>query len=146
METLHHMRSLAARAANDDGFRRQARIEWAGNVTSTIRGVDSFVRLVFRYRPESEELLKDPLLSMQEISERGWFDGDCDDSSMFTAALLKTFLANVRFVAIRYKQEDPEFQHVYVEAWTPEGVWEKLDATVEPGTEIKELERIEEYV
>jgi hypothetical protein len=107
--------------------------------------MDDWVRSVYRYRDESEELLKDPSLAMDEVIQRGWFDGDCDDISMFYAALLRPIFPLVRFVAIRYKPENPEFTHVFTE-FNFHGTYVRVDPTVQPGTMYQELERMVEYV
>lgn len=106
-----------------------------------IPAIDHWVRGHFRYRSEHEEVLRTVSFMLGEIAEKGFFEGDCDDCATLTAAVLKVFGCMVRFVAIRYDSKD--FQHVFVECYSDDRAgWVALDATVNPGTEYREIERM----
>ncbi len=146
VETLQHMRNLAVNAARVDRRFKDKGREFVspGDFDFDLGGFDQWVRSVFTFRPEGEELLKDPILAMDEIEQRGYFDGDCDDVSMFYAAILRPFYPIVRFVAIRYDPSNPEFTHVFVEVSRHGHTFIKLDATVQPWTQHAEIERLVE--
>mgnify|MGYP001612044145 CR=1 FL=1 len=68
-----------------------------------------------------------------EISGR--LVGDCDDISTLHAALLTALGFQVRFVAIRSAYENPNFDHVYIEA-NNNGDWIMYDVTIPLNTPI----------
>ncbi len=114
-------------------------------------GVDAWIRAHYRFRPESEELVRTVARMVEEIQTLGFFEGDCDDAATFYASILYTLGIPVRFVAIRYDRFNPEFQHVFVEYDGHTFVeyenevserWLRLDPTVAPGTVHRELERM----
>lgn len=83
-----------------------------------------------------------PELSLQRISEGGYFVGDCDDVATFEASIYKAYGFNVRFVAIRTFINDPNFQHVYLEVLI-DGTWLRFDPTVRVGLIHREFGRME---
>lgn len=93
---------------------------------------DRFIRNRFRYRFETEELVRSVDRMLNEYQSRGRFEGDCDDISILNAAVLSAAGYPVRFVAIRL-EENPEFSHVYVEAFTGFD-WQVFDPVVPQGT------------
>jgi transglutaminase-like putative cysteine protease len=120
-----------------------ARSLWNKDITGqkTLYIVDEYIRRYFIYTPEKIETLVSPeyMLSGLEINHR--LTGDCDDISMFHAALLTCLGVSVRFVAIRSVQSDPDYDHVYIEALN-NGNWVLYDETVPSGTPIEYFARI----
>lgn len=131
------MRSLARRGASSEVVRDIA-VQSSGGGDLLL--LDSWIRERFVYRPEYEEIVRTPEFMLSELERNGFFDGDCDDVSTLSAALLLARGYRVRFVAIRYGVAT-EFSHVYVESETPQGV-QVFDATVAPGTVYHETERM----
>lgn len=73
------------------------------------------------------------------INRLGYLEGDCDDISTFYAAIFKSLGYPTRLVAIRYDVSNPNFEHVFTQAYSM-AVWQTFDATVPPGTQIKAIE------
>jgi hypothetical protein len=74
--------------------------------------------------------------------------GDCDDFSMYTAALLTALGIKAVFVTVAADQAHPElFSHVYVAAYTNEGERVALDTSHGPrlGWETPNRTRIQEW-
>lgn len=103
----------------------------------------SWVNQRVRYVPDPDdvEALHDPRLMARAIEAGKLVYGDCDDQSMYLAALLKAVGRKPRFRAVGY--DGKPYQHVYVMC---DGV--KLDATRSPWmtsyggfTETSELEQ-----
>jgi transglutaminase-like putative cysteine protease len=101
--------------------------------------IDRFLRSLFRYREEIEEIIRTPQHMLEKFETDGFIEGDCDDIATLYAAIFGVFGWPSRFVAIRY--DAPEFQHVFLEAMIG-GAWKRFDATVPVGTVHKELERM----
>lgn len=72
-------------------------------------------------------------------SRLGYLEGDCDDVSMFYAAVFTVMGIPARFVAIRYHNENPNFEHVFTQGYDM-AEWRTFDATVQPGTTIKAID------
>jgi len=112
---------------------------------------DSWVRAHFNYRDEYEEIVRSPdfmLADMGRVDAIGrvvQLEGDCDDVSTFYAAVALVLGKRARFVAIRYRAENPNFEHVFAQVY--DGVqWLVYDATVKPGTRIESIEEMTEDV
>jgi transglutaminase-like putative cysteine protease len=75
----------------------------------------------------------------------GYLEGDCDDVSTFYAAIFKALGVPARFVAIRYTPNNPNFEHVFAQAYDGR-TWQTFDATVPAGTDIRALEQIVQEV
>jgi transglutaminase-like putative cysteine protease len=130
------MASRARQAARNPEFQK-----FALEFNSTAE-VDSWVRAHFRYRDELEEILRTPEFMLNDVLVRlGYLEGDCDDISTFYAATFKALGLPSRFVAIRYTQEQPNFEHVFTQAYDM-AVWQTFDATVAVGTEIRAIETL----
>lgn len=129
------MASLARSGAKADNFRSWARSEF---LAVPPEAIGARLREVFVYRDENQEVIRTVPWMFEDLQGRGHFEGDCDDSSTFTAAVFLALNLPVRFRAIRYS--DPsEFQHVFVEVLF-EGSWRIVDLTVPPGTPYEILE------
>ncbi len=127
------MRLLARNAVNDPVVRRDA------FGSGSVELLDDWIRQRFVYRGEIEEVLRTPRFMLQELYWQSYFEGDCDDVSTLTAAMLNVLGIPARFVAIRV--DGPEFKHVYVEAWDGSD-FVPIDATVERGTRYAAIERM----
>lgn len=127
-QTLNTMATLVNQSFLDPVIRDQA----AYAVSGCLRGakdcqcysVLSFVTRKVRYvaDPRGVEMLHAPRLMARAVKDRQLVYGDCDDMSMYVAALLKSIGLNPMFKATGYNGKP--FQHVYVMC---EGL--KLDAT-----------------
>jgi transglutaminase-like putative cysteine protease len=108
--------------------------------------VDKFIRAHFRYRDEIEEIVRDPDWMINDLFNRlGWLEGDCDDVSTLYAAFASALGIRSRFVAIRYRPSNPNFEHVFTEVYDG-SQWRVCDATVAPGTVLQSLEEMMEEV
>lgn len=116
--------------------------EWMSN--GTLPEIEQWIREHYMYRPEREEILRSPDHMMSDLERLGYVEGDCDDATIFVAALFRSMGIPVQMVAIRYNPI-PEFEHVFAEIWTGSG-WYTLDPTVKPGTRYRTLERMVEHV
>lgn len=81
--------------------------------------------------PADMELLKNPLLINQNVTDQGYFMGDCDDASGYLAALLKSIGYNVEFVIVSPDGAPGfDYRHIYVRVWLPHAKqWLALDPT-----------------
>ena len=95
-------------------------------------GFDTGLRSVFRYRPEQEEVVRDPEWMVSDIRSKGYCEGDCDDIATLCCALLCSLGIESRLTAIQTVSNE-EYDHVFSEAYTETG-WTPIDITVEPGT------------
>jgi transglutaminase-like putative cysteine protease len=130
------MRSLARAASQNSDF-----VSWALAFNSSAE-IESWVRAHFRYRDESEEILRTPDFMLNDaLSRLGYLEGDCDDIATFYAATFLVLGIPARFVAIRYTPNNPNFEHVFTQAYDM-AEWRTFDATVPPGTDIKALEKM----
>lgn len=133
------MARLARAAASDPEFCGFARR------LATLNGIESFVRSHFVYRDENEEIVRDPrfmLADMGRVDTNGrvvQLEGDCDDIATFYAAAVVAIGKAARFVAIRYTSGNPNFEHVFTQAYDG-GQWIILDATVPKGTRMQWIE------
>lgn len=95
-------------------------------------GLDRFLRRVFVYREEHDEVLRDVPFMLNDYATLGRMEGDCDDMSIMASALLCCVGIPARVTAIKSQSID-EFDHVFSEArigmdWIP------VDPTVPYGT------------
>lgn len=106
----------------------------------SIEEFDSWLRSHFSYRPESQEVLREPIRMITDYENNGYVEGDCDCASIFAAFVVSSCGCPCRFVAIRYSKP-VEFEHVFVEAPASGEVF-AIDPTVRVGTRYAELERM----
>lgn len=79
---------------------------------------------------EFEELLRSPIIMIDEINYQGWTSGDCDDAAMLSASILASAGALTRFRAIE-PQPDGSYRHVLCEFSFPRlDNWNVFDLTV----------------
>lgn len=133
------MRSLVLQSLNSKRLVRLAQIFWSR--ANVLQGVESFLRSKFQYVDEKIETLVAPDYMLQGLEITGSLRGDCDDISVLHAAILTCMDIKVRFVAIRSKQEDPNYDHVFIEAFNGKD-WILYDITVPPGTPIEWFSRV----
>ncbi len=103
---------------------------------------EKFLRSVFVYQKEMIETLQYPDYMLTGLEKSGVLIGDCDDISTLHAALLFALGFQVRFVAIRSVKNNPNFDHVYIEANNNNGEWIMFDITIPLHTVIDYFGRI----
>lgn len=133
------MALLARKAASDPAFALRARI------LGSLQAVDEFVRANYRYRDEREEIVRTPQFMLNDLVRIGYMEGDCDDVSTLYAAFITALGFPSRLVAIRYNADNPNFEHVFAQAYAS-GNWQTFDATVAQGTILRALEDMTEGV
>lgn len=92
-----------------------------------------------------EEIIREPEFMLNDLSRLGYMEGDCDDVSTLYAAFIVGLGYPARFVAIRYTPENPNFEHVFTQAYAG-GIWKTFDGTIAPGTTLQALEEMTEDV
>lgn len=127
-ETLNFMVGLVHEAVNDSHFREFVR--YFDDMTPG--EIDGMIRQHYTYVEESIETLYSPLFNMVRLINGYDIVGDCDDVSMFLAAIFTVCGYPSRFVAMRTKRSDPLFYHVVVET-NDNGKWKRFDPTVMQG-------------
>jgi transglutaminase-like putative cysteine protease len=138
------MAQLARAAANDSAISHLA------HQLGSVAAIESWTRRNFVYRDEFEEIVRTPEFMLADMGrlDNGrvvGLEGDCDDASTFIAALAKALGYPVRFVAIRYHSDSPNFEHVFPQVY--DGAhWMVVDVTVSPETRIEWLEQMTEDV
>jgi hypothetical protein len=103
--------------------------------------VEKFLRSRFQYVDEKIETLLVPDYMLQGMEITGALRGDCDDISVFHAAILTAMDVKVRLVAIRSVQSNPNYDHVFIEAFNG-SEWILYDITVPAGTPIEWFARV----
>lgn len=116
-QTLSKMASLTNASFLDPAIRDQAAyaISACNRETSCqCAALLSWVSRVMRYvkDPAGVELLHDPRLIARAVYHKKLVYGDCDDMSMYLAALLKAVGLRPTFKAVGYDRRP--YQHVYV--------------------------------
>lgn len=133
------MALLARKAASDPQFLEIA------SALGNLENVDRFIRQNYRYRDEREEIIRTPQFMLNDLDRIGYLEGDCDDVSTLFAAFIKSLGYPARFVAIRYNPHNPNFEHVFSQAYAG-GIWRTFDGTVLPGVTLEALEEMTEEV
>lgn len=138
-QTVAHLRSLANESLRDPSARIRLRAESVlGPIAEKdedgeIAALYDFVTNALHYvdDPADIELIKNPLLIDRNVTDLGYFMGDCDDASGYLAALLKSVGYSVQFVIVTPERADGfDYRHIFVRVWKPrEGVWLALDPT-----------------
>lgn len=119
-QTLSHMAGLVNASILEPALRDQAAHAISGcpqgNKSCYAYALLSWVNRTVRYVPDPQnvELLHDPRLIARAIATRKEVYGDCDDLSMYLAALLKAVGIQPTFRAVGYNGKP--WQHVYVVA------------------------------
>jgi len=127
-QTLNHMKTLVNQSFLDPVIRDQAAMVTGpcmrGARDCQCYSLNAFVSRAVRYvaDPKGVELLHHPRLMARAVKDKMLVYGDCDDMSMYLAALLKSIGLQPTFRATGYNGKP--FQHVYVMC---EGL--KLDPT-----------------
>lgn len=131
VQTVGLMKSMVNQAIDSPVIRKQAaRVTEGidrGNYKAQAVALGAWVRRAIRYVPDPRNLehLTNPAIFAQAVEEKRRVYGDCDDMSMYVAALAKSIgLRPVFKVVGRGKQ----YHHVYVEV---NGI--PIDPTVEFG-------------
>lgn len=117
-QTLQTMARLARNAMLDPIVRSQAALAISGcprgHVACHCYAVLAWVNRHVQYVPDPDQIeaLHDPRLMARSIADRKRVYGDCDDMSMYVAALLKAIGRQPMFRAVGY--DGKPYQHVYV--------------------------------
>jgi transglutaminase-like putative cysteine protease len=139
MQTLQHMRRLANEALADPLVIETARgiIEAAGVAGRDQMGKYLALRqwlaehLSFMPDPVGLELLSTPHYLLQQIQQRQFVSGDCDDAAILGAALGKAVGLPAKYRALSFVNQSRPFQHVYT-LLLVQGRWANLDVTRSP--------------
>jgi transglutaminase-like putative cysteine protease len=94
--------------------------------------IDGFLRSVFRYRSENDEIVRTPDFMLNDLETLGYLEGDCDDIATLSASMLKTAGYPARLTAIKSTGPE-EYDHVFAEAQVMGG-WVPMDITEPRGT------------
>jgi len=117
-QTLRTMRQLAMAASIDPVIRRQAARATAhcdrADITCQCASLLAWVKRKLRFvaDPSTAEALHDPRMMARAIEQGKDVYGDCDDFSMYLAALLMAVGRRPIFRAVGY--DGRPYQHVYV--------------------------------
>lgn len=106
-----------------------------------LQNADEFLRSRFVYADESIETLQHPEYMINGLEMSGRLVGDCDDISTLHAALLTCMGFKTRFVAIRSTFNDPNYDHVFIEA-KHNDTWIPYDITLPLGAKIEWFARL----
>lgn len=133
------MAQLARKAASSEAFVLRTRL------LGSLPAVDEFIRANYRYRDEREEIVRTPDFMLNDLVRIGYMEGDCDDVSTLYAAFIAALGYPARLVAIRYNPDNPNFEHVFAQAYAG-GQWRTFDGTVAPGTVMRAWEEMVEQI
>jgi transglutaminase-like putative cysteine protease len=125
--TLETMANLARTGSKSDGIRSIA------DSLPDVGFVDSVLRPIYRYRDEFDEIVRSPEFMLQDLSEMGYIEGDCDDAATLSASITCAMGISTRLTAIAVHGPD-EYDHVFSEAKV-NGEWLPIDITVPLGTQ-----------
>lgn len=138
-QTVSTIKALISDALRDPGAAIRSRAEEILGPTPE-RDEDAETSAIFQFvqsslhyvdDPTDIELLKNPVLIDQEITQNGVFMGDCDDASGYLAALLKAVGYQVQLVIVTPENADGfSYRHIYVRVWLPHAQeWMAMDPT-----------------
>jgi transglutaminase-like putative cysteine protease len=94
--------------------------------------VASYLRQVYQYRDEDEEIVRTPEFMLNDLQTFGYVEGDCDDIATFTSSLTKAMNYPTRLTGIMTNSTD-EYDHVFSEVRIGSN-WLPIDLTVPEGT------------
>lgn len=111
-----------------------------------LQGTDweSYLRSVFRYREENEEIVRTPEFMVSDLETTGTIEGDCDDVAVLAASIAKAIGYDVRFTALQTTTLW-EYDHVFAEIFD-RGNWIPIDITVPGGTEYPSFAYMSEVI
>ncbi len=81
------------------------------------RAIGEYIKDRVRYvrDPDGVEYLQDPVQMILDLkSPTGMPHGDCDDMALLVATMLLSIGHYPKFKAIRYSEEDKNYNHIYV--------------------------------
>lgn len=138
-QTVSTIKSLVYQALNDPQVRIRKRAEsiispiGEKDEMGEIASVYDYVLRTLHYvsDPVDIELVKSPLLIDDEVTEKGYFMGDCDDASGYLAALLKSIGYFVALVVVSPERAPGfDYRHIFVRVWIDrDNEWMALDPT-----------------
>jgi hypothetical protein len=122
LDTIEVMKKMAREFSRHDLVKRLAtNILHYNNIPShhyldESRAIGEFVKKHIRYvkDPVGTESLQAPDMMIRMMQDVGYSMGDCDDMALLTAALLMSVGIRPRFRAVRYKEGEGNFNHIYV--------------------------------
>jgi hypothetical protein len=131
---------------NELAFALFAATECTKCLQCVVDTVDQWTREHYVYVSDGDEMemINTPAYDIQQIANGGSFEGDCDDVSIFVAAMFACLGMNTRFVAIRMEPDAP-YTHVFVETLAGDH-WAKVDCTVPLDTVHYDAGRMVVYV
>jgi len=154
-QTAHAIRQAVFYAIrNAPSIRLRAELVVAGlparDENIEVNAVFDWVLRHYRYLrdPQGLEFVKSPEVCDREISERGAFQGDCDDVSAYLGALLAAIGYKVKLVVMSVPNRDGAFRHIYIKVFLPKQKrWLPLEATApqKPAGWSAPSDRIREY-
>jgi hypothetical protein len=72
-------------------------------------------RFVYKEDPKEVDSFKSPVYILHEIQSKGYFEGDCDDATMISGALLKAAGFVIRLIAVsRRKEPNAPLEHIAI--------------------------------
>lgn len=138
-QTVSELKSLISQALTDPNAAIRLRAESLLAPTAErdelaeVSAIFYFVQNALHYvdDPAGIELLKNPMYMDNEVTQQGYFMGDCDDASGYLAALLKAVGYIPELVIVTPEAADSfDYRHIFVRVWLPkEGAWLSLDPT-----------------
>jgi len=137
------MAQLARKAQSDSGWIAFCAVFRGATDSDSLSVIDDWCRNYYRYREESEEIVRSPQFMLADYQTQGFIEGDCDDIATFITAVLKSIGIPARFFAMQ-SMKDGQFDHVFAEGFS--GVWVPIDPTVEAGTRYTVYSQLIEYV
>lgn len=137
-----------ARAARQDA--QNPAFQNFANQFRSLADIDQWVRDHFVYRDENEEIYRTPVFMLSDMGRLEanrivGLEGDCDDVAGFIAAITKALNYPTRLTAIRYDASNPDFEHVFAEAYDA-GAWHVLDPTIDEGKTMHAIETLQQVV
>lgn len=120
---------------------------WPKDYLGEILAINAWVseRVVYLNDPLHVELLKDPQRLCEEIADKGFARGDCDDIAVLMATMALQVGRDAQFVVAGFGSEQGQYSHVFARVKDPKsGAWIVLDPVA--GSDVSSmLKRITTY-
>jgi hypothetical protein len=122
LDTIEVMKKMAREYSRHDLVKRLAtNILHFNNIPShhylsEARAIGEFVKGHIRYvkDPVGTESLQAPDMMIRMMKDVGYSMGDCDDMALLIASLLMSVGIRPHFRAVKYRQDSPNYNHIYV--------------------------------
>lgn len=115
-------RSLLVRLVTEDVVRHVRPRDELSQLGAIYDWVDT--HWSYLHDPRKVELVKDPVLMLEEVAHKGRAVGDCDDVSTLLYAMPRTIGIKTEFVRAGFREpalEGPRYSHVFTVAWDQHG-------------------------